>query len=95
MTKAMDDWAKMPLGRVITDEEMHRRTHPAWPYNYFNPGQPVDPAKVDELLKGGIDNKTLDSLKKNKNITMVTLEKLCRIIGCTPNDVIRFSDEPR
>ena len=55
MTKAMDDWAKMPLGRVITDEEMHRRTHPAWPYNYFNPGQPVDPAKVDELLKGGID----------------------------------------
>ena len=54
MTKAMDDWAKMPLGRVITDEEMHRRTHPAWPYNYFNPGQPVDPAKVDELLKGGI-----------------------------------------
>lgn len=48
-----------------------------------------------QLLKGGIDNKTLDSLKKNKNITMVTLEKLCRIIGCTPNDVIRFSDEPR
>ena len=48
-----------------------------------------------QLLKGGIDNKTLDSLKKNKNITMVTMEKLCRIIGCTPNDVIRFSDEPR
>ena len=22
-------------------------------------------------------------------------DKLCRIIGCTPNDVIRFSDEPR
>lgn len=44
-----------------------------------------------QLLKGGIDNKTLDSLKKGKNITMVTLEKLCRIIGCTPNDIIRFS----
>lgn len=27
-----------------------------------------------QLLKAGIDNKTLDSLKKNKNITMVTLE---------------------
>ena len=38
----------------------------------------------------GIDNKTLDSLKKNKNITMVTLEKLCRIIDCSPNDVVRF-----
>lgn len=43
-----------------------------------------------QLLKGGIDNKTLDSLKKGKNITMVTLEKLCKIIGCTPNDVIEF-----
>ena len=45
-----------------------------------------------QLLKGGIDNKTLDSLKKNKNITMVTLEKLCRIVGCTHNDVVRFEE---
>jgi len=44
-----------------------------------------------QLLKNGIDNKTLDSLKKNKNITMITLEKLCRIIGCTPNDVVTFT----
>ena len=43
-----------------------------------------------QLLKAGIDNKTLDSLKKNKNITMVTLEKLCRIIDCSPTDVVRF-----
>lgn len=43
-----------------------------------------------QLLKGGVDNKTLDSLKKNKNITMVTLEKLCRIVGCTPNEVVQF-----
>lgn len=43
-----------------------------------------------QLLKNGIDNKTLDSLKKNKNITMITLEKLCRIIGCTPNDIVEF-----
>ena len=45
-----------------------------------------------QLLNGGIDNKTLDSLKKNKNITMVTLEKLCRIVGCTPKDVVRFEE---
>lgn len=43
-----------------------------------------------QLLKGGIDNKTLDSLRKNRNITMVTLEKLCRLVGCTPNDVVRI-----
>ena len=35
-----------------------------------------------QLLQSGIDNHTLDSLKKNRNITMITLEKLCRIIGC-------------
>lgn len=46
-----------------------------------------------QLLKNGIDNKTLDTLKKNKNITLVTLEKLCRILGCTPNDVVQFTDE--
>lgn len=43
-----------------------------------------------QLLKQGIDNKTLDALKKNKNITLLTLEKLCGILGCTPNDVVAF-----
>lgn len=42
------------------------------------------------LLQNGIDNKTLDSLKKNKNITLLTMQKLCDIIGCTPNDIVRF-----
>lgn len=43
-----------------------------------------------QLLQGGIDNKTLDSLKKGKNITLLTLEKICGIVRCTPNDVVRF-----
>ena len=42
------------------------------------------------LLKSGIDTKTLDTLKKNKNITLLTLEKLCIILDCTPNDVVAF-----
>lgn len=46
-----------------------------------------------QLLKNGIDNKTLDTLKKNKNITLVTLEKLCRILDCTPNDIVKFTEE--
>ena len=44
-----------------------------------------------KLLKSGIDNKTLDFIKNNKNITMLTLEKLCNIIGCQPNDVVKFT----
>lgn len=43
-----------------------------------------------QLLKEGIDNKTLDSIKKGKNITLLTVEKLCMILQCTPNDVVRF-----
>ena len=42
------------------------------------------------LLKVGIDNKTLDSIKKGNNITLLTLEKICMILDCTPNDVVRF-----
>lgn len=44
------------------------------------------------LLKEGIDNKTLDAIKKGKNITLLTLEKLCLILDCTPNDVVKFKE---
>ncbi|MBQ6935949.1 MAG: helix-turn-helix transcriptional regulator [Clostridia bacterium] len=43
-----------------------------------------------KLIKSGVDNRTLDSLKNNRNITMNTLAKICKIINCTPNDVVRF-----
>ncbi len=42
------------------------------------------------LLQNGIDNKTLDTLKKNKNITLLTMQKLCFLLDCTPNDIVRF-----
>ena len=46
-----------------------------------------------KLLQSGIDNKTLDALKKNKNITLLTVEKLCRILDCTPNEVVNFTED--
>ncbi len=45
------------------------------------------------LIRSGIDNKTLDSLKKNKNVTLLTVEKLCNIIDCKPNDIVEFTKE--
>ena len=42
------------------------------------------------LLKNGIDNKTLDSIKKGNNITLLTLERLCSILNCSPNDIVSF-----
>ena len=34
-----------------------------------------------------------DALKKNKNITLLTVEKLCRILDCTPNEVVNFTED--
>ena len=45
------------------------------------------------LLQEEIGNRVLDSLRKGKNINMLTLEKLCEIIGCTPNDIVEFIPE--
>lgn len=44
------------------------------------------------LLKHGLDNRLLDSLKKNRNITLLTLEKICKILECTPEQVVKFVD---
>ena len=48
-----------------------------------------------QLLQAGISNRVLDSLRKGRNITMLTLEKLCDIIGCTPNDIVEFIPEEK
>lgn len=42
------------------------------------------------LIQAGIDRRTLDWLKKNRNITVLTLEKLCNVLNCTPNEIVRF-----
>lgn len=55
MSKAVGDWNTKKFGRVITDDELHIRTHQAHPYLYFNPCPDIDPAQIDEILKGGID----------------------------------------
>ncbi len=44
-----------------------------------------------QLIKSGIDRKTLDSIKKSKNLTLNTVEKLCVILDCTPNDIVKFT----
>ena len=47
------------------------------------------------LINSGISTGTLDSLKKGKNITLLTIEKLCNIIGCTPNDIFELIPEEK
>lgn len=43
-----------------------------------------------QLINMGIDRKTMDSLRHNRNITAITIEKLCCYLECSPNDIIEF-----
>ena len=45
------------------------------------------------LKKVGIDSQTLANMKKNGNITLLTVEKICKALKCTPNDIVSFKDE--
>ncbi|MCD8150169.1 MAG: helix-turn-helix transcriptional regulator [Clostridiales bacterium] len=46
-----------------------------------------------DLVNGGIDKRTLDQLRHDRNITILTLAKLCNILQCTPNEVVRINLE--
>lgn len=45
------------------------------------------------LVNNGIDYRTMHQLRNNKNITAHTIEKLCRILDCTPNDILTFTND--
>lgn len=42
------------------------------------------------INKYGIQSKTVYNLKHNKSVTMYTLFRLCKILNCTPNDIVSF-----
>ena len=43
------------------------------------------------IYKEGFSAYTITNLKRNKSITMNTLEKLCTVLKCTPNDIVEFT----
>lgn len=44
------------------------------------------------LIHHGIAGKTIYNMKRSCHISTATLEKLCKIIKCTPDDIIKFTD---
>ncbi|MDY5871313.1 MAG: helix-turn-helix transcriptional regulator [Lachnospiraceae bacterium] len=42
------------------------------------------------IHKYDVASKTVYNLKHNKSVTMFTLGRLCDILDCTPNDIVRF-----
>ena len=45
-----------------------------------------------QLLNRGIEKSMLERLRKNQNITVLSIERLCAILECTPNDIVTFTD---
>ena len=45
------------------------------------------------IYKLGFSAYTVTNLRRNKSITMNTLEKLCSVLDCTANDVVEFVEE--
>lgn len=45
------------------------------------------------IYKLGFSPNTINNLKHNKSITIYTLEKLCSVLNCTPNDVLTFTED--
>lgn len=45
------------------------------------------------IHKHGFNPRTINNLKHDRGITVDTLEKLCKVLNCTPNDVITFTED--
>ena len=43
-----------------------------------------------QLIEMGIDRRTMNWLRQNKNVTVLTIDKLCTLLKCTPNDVLEI-----
>ena len=37
-----------------------------------------------------IDRRLLSALRANRNITALSIERLCKALECTPNDIVEF-----
>lgn len=44
------------------------------------------------IVEYGVNPRTINNLKHNRSITMITLERLCKILNCSPNDVVTFEE---
>ncbi len=45
------------------------------------------------IYKPGFSAYTISNLKRNKSITMNTMECLCTALSCTPNEIVCFTEE--
>ncbi|GFE45244.1 helix-turn-helix domain-containing protein [Streptococcus canis] len=48
--------------------------------------------KTDVIAMAGLTTNVMAQMGKDKPITMKNIEKICRALQCTPNDIFSFDD---
>lgn len=49
--------------------------------------------KTDVIAMADLTTNVMAQMGKNKPITLKNLERICKALDCTPNDVISFDDD--
>ena len=49
--------------------------------------------KIDVIAMADLTTNVMAQMGKNKPITLKNLERICKALDCTPNDVFSFDDE--
>ena len=48
--------------------------------------------KTDVIVMAGLTTNVMAQMGKDKPITMKNIEKICKALQCTPNDIFSFDD---
>lgn len=51
--------------------------------------------KTEFQEMAGLSSNLIANMGKNEYISMKNLEKICKVLKCTPNDVIEFLEEEK
>lgn len=43
-----------------------------------------------DLINMGVQRSVLQRIRECKNMTLYTMEQLCTLLDCTPNDIVTF-----
>ena len=49
--------------------------------------------KKDLEEMAGVSHYTINKLTRDNNVTVDVLEKVCRALGCSPDEIMEFVDE--
>ena len=52
-----------------------------------------DMKKKDLGKAAGIGSYVISKMTGNENITVETVEKICKALNCTPNDIMEFASD--